>query len=121
MSEETYERKRRRHGEVSLETGYGVDRDQPPDMSELLLPLIEACEYLTTREQYILRRMLEGATQEEIGREYGITKQAVSKTYRKAVAKVQLRVQLTPYDDIGEVYRELVSRGGNPSDGRNLE
>lgn len=111
VSEEAYERKRRRQAltTCSLETVAFAVADPPPDdRTDALCDLVDACAYLTERQRYLLKRLLQGATLSEIAREYGITKQAVHKSVKMALAKIERKAQLTPYDGIAEVYRELV-------------
>lgn len=111
LSEESYERKNRRHAHAGLDAGYGVRDPSTPDDPEALLALVDECDYLSPRQKYVVRGVLMGKTLTEIAREYGVTKQAMARTFARALQKIQLKSQLTPYDAIGEVYGELTRRG----------
>lgn len=110
LSEESFERKNRRHAHRSLEAIHNLSGIAYYDDLETACALVDECEYLTDRQKHVLKGVLQGKTLTEIASECGVTKQAVSRTYRLAIRKIRLRSQLTPYDQIGEVYQELVQR-----------
>jgi DNA-directed RNA polymerase specialized sigma24 family protein len=65
---------------------------------------------LTPRQRYVCEQYLRGWTLQEIGNKLRISKQAVAKTLKFAVAKLKRAWETNPYRGLAEVYRYEVTR-----------
>lgn len=110
-SEESFERKLRRHRRLQSTLSDRI-------CEEIEIVQLETEEFhaaierasLTRKQQATFQKYLQGYTLEEIGRQLGITKQAVAKNLRLALKKVRLAWEQNPYRGLAEVYRQEVQR-----------
>ncbi|GBC92511.1 hypothetical protein HRbin15_00981 [bacterium HR15] len=112
--EDSFERKLRRHRRRHTELGEHIAL---PDTAVEYFERVEIeamldCADLTPRQRYVCEQYLRGWTLQEIGKQLRISKQAVAKTLKFAVAKLKRAWELNPYRGLAEVYRYEVSRCG---------
>ncbi len=110
--EDSFERKMRRHRRRHAELGEHV---APPQTAVEYLEQVEIQAMLeraelTPRQRYVCEQYLRGWTLQEIGKKLRISKQAVAKTLKFAVAKLKRAWETNPYRGLAEVYRYEVTR-----------
>lgn len=115
LSEESYERKRRRH----RQNGWSVPLvENAPARAKVELALLNQAEWehvishagLTTVQAYVLIEYGFGKTIAEIAQERGTSKQAVWRSLKSAIAKVKFALESDPYAELAEVYEREVNR-----------
>lgn len=73
---------------------------------------------LTTKQKQIVLDRLCGMTWEEIGRNYGSSKQNVAKIFQRAMKKVRYALSTNPFRGLHEVYWQEVTRFSVARSGR---
>jgi DNA-directed RNA polymerase sigma subunit (sigma70/sigma32) len=110
--EDSFERKMRRHRRRHAELGEHLALPQTAveyfEQVEIEAMLDRA--ELTPRQRYVCEQYLRGWTLQEIGNKLRISKQAVAKTLKFAVAKLKRAWETNPYRGLAEVYRYEVTR-----------
>ncbi len=113
--EDSFERKLRRHRKRQQSLGEQVC---PAHTAVLYLEQVEIEELLrnadlTPRQRFVCEHYLQGWTLQEIGNRMRVSKQAVAKTLKFAIAKLKRAWYANPYRGLAEVYRQEVSRYRN--------
>ncbi len=113
--EDSFERKLRRHRKLQQQLGEQVDTAHS---AVLYLEQVEIAQMLlradlTPRQRFVCERYLQGWTLQQIGNQMRVSKQAVAKTLKFAIAKLKRAWHSNPYRGLAEVYRQEVTRHRN--------
>lgn len=109
--EDTFERKLKRHRSKVGALRDDIAAYDPAnylEARELATALERSC--LTRHQREVFDLYLNGNTLEEIGRRFGITKQAVYKNLRLVKAKMRRASRQNPYTGLADVYRSELCR-----------
>jgi len=115
LNEDSFERKLRRHRRrcVQLQEDLGYNAFQYDALVYLEAVEIESllqCASLTPRQQFVIECYLSGYTLQEIGKQLGVSKQAISKTLQFALRKLRQVWHVNPLLGLAEVYCHEIRR-----------
>ncbi len=112
-TEESYERKRRRQSARLTQLTETLCHPLPEVLHTLQQIELEALikqAHLTPLQHRVLRLFLDGYTYSEIGKQLGVSKQAIGKTLHFAFRKLRKASLHNPYVGLMEVYRDAIRR-----------
>lgn len=109
VNEKYLQRKSRRDGLLDPKVLAPVDLAAPLTYGEIRA-VIRSCP-LTSNQRYVVNAVLEGFTVEQIGAGI-VTRQAISKTFRAAIKKIQAHWDVYPYTGLADAYRADIRRKG---------